>query len=146
MKRALALVLATAMAFPGCAVRLPRVAKAPLLRAARMTSSHAQAKYGADQAAWERYVSNLPIGARVKVETRDGESFKGTYMGAENGHINVKPRTRVPEPVRVIPIASLASVELDQGSSVGRTAAIAAAVAAATVFGMFLVLSVIVSD
>ncbi len=147
MKRVLALMLAAAITSPGCAVRLPVGGRSFLSRATLSTPSRPpQARYGSDQAAWERYLDSLPIGAKVKVETRDGKSFKGIFMGVENGRLTVRPRTRIPEPARVLPIESVASVELDQGSSTGRTVAIAAGVAAATVLGVFLALWVAIDD
>ncbi len=148
MKRALAVMLAAAVASSGCAIRVPVGSRSPVARATRITraATPAQSPAGTDRAAWERYLANLPIGARVKVETADGKSFKGVFMGVESGQVTVKPRTRIPEPPRAVPIASLISLELDQGSSTARTVAIAAGVAAATVLGIFVALTVAIND
>ncbi len=67
-------------------------------------------------------------------------------MGVEEDRIVVNPRTRIPEPPRSIPIASLQALELDTGMGVGKVIGIAAAVAGATVLGIFLILMAVIDD
>jgi hypothetical protein len=126
---------------------LPARTVSPFAYARAVAARHQpQAIRATDAAAWERYLNSLPIGSKVKVETADGKSFKGTFMGVDAGNVTVKPKTRIPEPVRSIPIASLASLDLDQGTSTAKVVAIAAGAAGAAVLGVLLIVIAAVGD
>ena len=141
MKRAVAALMAALLAVPGCAVRLPaRTAVSVAHAKALAAHQQPQAPRPSGAGAWERYLQSVPVGSKVKVMTVDGRSFKATYMGVEGAVVTLRPRTRIPEPPVSIPVASLALLELDQGTSTGKIVAIAAGVAGATVLGVFLIL------
>ena len=145
MKRTIAAMLAALLAVPGCAVRAPAggARTSPRLDPLAIAARHVggtRAPVARDQAGWEKYLGSLPPGTKVRVETRDGRSFKGIFLGVDNGAVLVQPRTRIPEPVRTIAVASLTFLEVDQGMSAGKVVAIAAGVAGATVLGIFLIL------
>lgn len=165
MKRAVALLLATLIASQGCALRAPSAGRLPgagrlpsvggrnvppptgVMRVAQRGRDQApQRTSPADGAAWEKYLAGLPVGGKVKVALATGEEFKGVFMGYENGQVTVRPRTRIPEPVRSIPVANLAWLELDQGGSLARTVGIAAAVAGGTVVAVLAILFAAIDD
>ncbi len=146
MKRTLAVVMAALLACPGCGVHFAaRGFPIPVSRA-RQQADQSLPPRSSDAATWQRYLANLPVGAKVKVQTRDGRSFKAVFMGLEGENATFNPRTRIPEPVRTIPVSSLTVVELDQGTNVGKTVAIAAGAAGAAVLGVLLILIAAIDD
>ena len=87
------------------------------------------------------YVEQLPVGRQVEVRLKDGERFKGTFMGVEGDAVRVQPSTRIPVPPRVLPIADLVQLRLDSGNggSVARAVLIGAATGAAVFFTALLI-------
>lgn len=113
MKRAVAVLLATLLAAPGCSVRLG-TAKAV----------HAASPFGVQAGSPTRaagitkeYAEKLPVGARVRVAVTSGQSFSATYMGVEGDGIRVQKRTRIPEPPFVVPLTDLTVLALETGAS-----------------------------
>jgi hypothetical protein len=143
--RVISLLLSVLLALPACALRSSSRLPSPIA-VARRAIEHRQVPVAGGAVAWSRYLAALPVGSRVKVSTTDGRSFKAIYMGTDDDEVTMRPRTRIPEPLRRIPIASLASVELDQGMGVGKIVAISAAVAGATVLTILLVLLATLDD
>jgi hypothetical protein len=92
------------------------------------------------------YVAALPVGSRVRVDLSDGTVVKGILMAVENVAIVVQRRSRIPEAPRQIPLGSVERVEIDEGSSVGRTIAIGAGAGAAAAFGVFMLILAVLSD
>lgn len=130
MKRLLVVLLCAAIVAPGCAVR---------------TASRAPSTLNGDRAVQapeipRSYAQELPVGRQVEVRLKSGERFKGTYMGVEGDAIRVQPSTRVPVPPRVILLADLSVLRLDQSgaSSPARAILIGVASGAATFFGLIL--------
>ncbi|MGE5361268.1 MAG: hypothetical protein ACM3NQ_19805 [Bacteroidales bacterium] len=171
MKRAVAAAMAALMACQGCALRsghrtgrvpdggrpltistegerpavdIDRVAAARVRWPAR--SGRQQPRVLSTPAEWNKYLERFPIGAKVKVTLAGGDELRAIFMGLEGDRVTVRPRTRIPEPARVIPLASLSWMELDQGTSIGKTVGIAAAVAGGTVLAIFLILLATIDD
>jgi hypothetical protein len=154
MKRLTASMLAALLLLPGCALHVPAVgwdrSHGPV-RQARIVavgqgSPRRDLATARDAAAWRRYVEQIPVGSRVKARTVAGHSVTAIFMGVEGDRVLLNPRTRIPEPIREVAIADLASIEIDNGTSVGKTVGIAAAVAAGTVLGVLLILVTAIDD
>jgi hypothetical protein len=77
-------------------------------------------------------VAQMPIGARLKVWTRDGERFKAILLSVDASVIRVKPVTRVPEPSRLLSLDTIERIERDQDSvNVGKYVGVGASIGAA---------------
>lgn len=135
--RPVALLLSVALLAPACATLRARDARTPQQR---------DRAAAVDPALMAEYVKQLPIGSRVRVERANGDTLRGTLMKATGEMIVVQKHTRIAEPPVQIAIAELRSVELDRGSNVGRTVAIAVAAGAGATLGVLLLLAAIFSD
>ncbi len=88
-----------------------------------------------------RYAERLPAGSTVKIVFTTGKRLTGTLMGVENTLLVVKPKARIPEPARAIPLAEIADIDVtSSGSNVLKAAAVGAGVGAATFFTFLLIL------
>ena len=56
-------------------------------------------------------VEQIPVGATVKVGTRDRERFKAVLFSIDESGIRVKLVTRLPEPSRLIPFDRIQKIE-----------------------------------
>ena len=131
MKRGLAVLLAVLIASPGCSTRLA----SPTLNGVPIVPRRAAPP--APQAITRAYADRLPVGARVKVAVRSGESFSAIYMGVEDDAVRVQKRTRIPEAPFPIPLADLTMLALDEGgTSAAKAALIGVGVGVATFFGI----------
>lgn len=132
MKRGLTVLLAVLIALPGCGTRLalPTLNGVPIAPRRAAPSS--------PQAITRAYAERLPVGARVKVAVRRGESFSATYMGVERDAVRVQKRTRIPEAPFTILLDDLTMLALDQGggASTARAVLIGVGVGAATFLGI----------
>ena len=136
LKRTIAVLLCAALVTSGCASAAgPRAAHAP-----RQGSEQAPAA-PVDTATMSAYVQKLPAGSRVRVERSNGQTIKGTLMKTTPDEIVVQKNTRNPEAPVTIPIAQIARVTLDSGSSTGKTVGIAVAVGVGATFGVLLLLA-----
>jgi hypothetical protein len=101
-----------------------------------------------DPQAWRTYVGKLPVGARVRVEVRGGERFTAVLVGLDNDHLLLQPAGRRPEPVRRVRIDTIDRLRLaeHQGLGLAGTTVLTAGTAAATFFGMALILVAMVGD
>jgi len=63
-----------------------------------------------DFSASRAQVEGIPIGATIKLRTRDGERMKAVLMVVDASGIVVKPATRIPEPSRRLAFDSLDTV------------------------------------
>lgn len=135
--RPLALLLCVALAAPSCAT----------LRATDVRMPRQRDPLGMpDPSLMAEYVKQLPIGSRVRVERANGDKVRGTLMKATGEVVVVQKRTRIPEPPVEIPITDLRAIEPDQGSSTGRTVAIAIGAGVGATLGVLLLLAAIYSD
>jgi hypothetical protein len=90
---------------------------------------------------WYSYAGKLPIGSTVRVRTTDGRRLTAVLAVVDQESITLEQRTRIPEPPRRIPFDELAQLELRKnGSSVGKSIAISAAVGAGTFLGILMIL------
>lgn len=142
----LALLLAA-----GCTARTAgaRIAAlpGPAGSAAAQDPAAGQAGAGRDPDVWRRYVRQLPPGSRVRLELLDGRRLTGTLMGLDGDAVVVQPRTRLPEPERVIPLDQLAWLEPDAGGAgAGRAVAIGVLSGAASFLALLLVTFALYSD
>jgi hypothetical protein len=127
MKRVCAVLLMSSFAFSNCAARGPslsrqRVADPPEL--------------------WRMYAEKLPIGSVVTIGTSDGDHFSASLLIVDDTGITVKPKTRVPEPVRHVTFDRLEQLELERENSgpANRAGAIGVGIGAGagTFFGLLL--------
>jgi hypothetical protein len=94
------------------------------------------------EAVMRRYAERLAPGSAVSVRTKDGERFTATLVDVTADAVLVKPRTRLPEPIRAIPFASLDMLEpKTDGMSVGRAVAIGAGAGAASFGALLLIIA-----
>lgn len=131
MRKVIALLLSASLFASGCATAgAPRVAQpAP-----------------SDRALLAGYVSQLPVGSRVRVDLVGGKVVKGTLMKATDTSIVVQRRTRMPEPPDEFTLDKVASVQVEPANSTGKAIAIGAAAGAAAVVGALLILAAIFAD
>ena len=141
--RAIALMLAGALALPGCVAASRRI-ESPT--GARLQSS-APPTITDNRTLLAEYVQKLPVGARVRVHLHDGGRKRGTLMDATSERLVVQPRTRIPEPPLQIPLDRVIAVEVESGNGgIGRAIGIGIAVGAGTFFGVMLLLAAIYAD
>ena len=96
---------------------------------------------------WFAYAGKLPIGSTVRVRTSDGSRLTAVLAVVDQDSITLESKTRIPEPPRRIAFDQLEQLELKQnGSSVGKSIAIGAAVGAGTFFGVLLILMAATGD
>lgn len=134
LKQTLAMVLCAAMTATGCASAAgPRVVQTP------------QAP-SANSAVMADYVQRIPAGSKVRVERTAGSTLRGTLMKASAESITLQRNTRVPEPPIDIPLATVARVTVDNGSSAGKNIAIGVASGVGATFGVLLLLFAIWAD
>jgi len=134
MRKLMAMVLALAMVTTGCASAAgPRVAIARQPAAAATVSM-------------SEYVQRLQTGSRVKVERTDGSSLRGTLMKAGADAIVVQKNTRVPEPPIEIPVAQIARVTIDAGTSTGKAVGIGIASGVGAFFAILAILAATIED
>ncbi len=138
MKRLVAVMLCLAMTTTGCAAARAQVSAQP--------TNLAQA--AVDPALMAAYISQLPLGARVRVSLADGRVIRGTLMRAHTDPIVVQRRTRIPEPPVQIPIRDVQALELEtkNGGGTARAIALGAAAGAASTLGMLMLLVAIFAD
>ena len=133
MKRLVALLVAIAMATPGCASTTSG-------QAARMAVSAPAPSTLAE------YAQRIPIGSRVRVELADGNRLRGTLMKADTSSVVISPATRIPETPIEVPIGTVRRIELDQSSSMAKSIVIGAATGVAATFGVLFLLFALVDD
>jgi hypothetical protein len=133
MKRLVSAMLCAALLCSGCATT-----------SGGQISKGAAVPTGVDPALFTAYVTQLPIGARVRVALAGGGTVSGTLMKADAGGIVVQPRTRIPEPPMSLAADRIARVELDPpNTNLAKTVGIGVASGAAGVLGAFLIMAAI---
>ena len=134
MRKLMAMMLALAIVTTGCASAAgPRVAIAQQPAAVSTVSM-------------SEYVQRLQTGSRVKVERTDGSSLRGTLMKAGADAIVVQKNTRVPEPPIEIPVAQIARVTIDGGTSTGKAVGIGIASGVGAFFAILAILAATIED
>lgn len=87
------------------------------------------------------FVQRLAPGTSIKLTLSDGKKMSGTLIAAEEDAVMVRPKARIPEGIRRIPVAEIADADIVRPSPVGRTIAIGAAVGAGAALGFLFVLA-----
>ena len=88
-----------------------------------------------EAAARRTAAQRVPIGATVKLKTRDGQRFKAVLIGIDEKGITVKPATRIPVPAVRIPFDRLDGMARDEGHlHIGRYVGVGAAVGGIVLF------------
>ena len=64
-----------------------------------------------DADAWRALATAIEPGAFVSVRTKDGTRVRGTLVQPTDGGVMVKPKTRLPSPMRTIAYADIAEME-----------------------------------
>jgi hypothetical protein len=78
------------------------------------------------------HVAQMPIGATLKIWTRDGARFKAILFSVDASAIRIKPVTRVPEPSRLLSFDRIERVErYEDHVNVGKYAGVGAGIGAA---------------
>ena len=110
---------------------LKSIALMALLCVLVSTSLGAQTTETPDARLARTNVERIPIGATVKVRTRDGERLKAVLFSADESGIRVKAVTRIPEASRRIAFDEIERIERDQDHvSVGKFAGVGSAIGA----------------
>ena len=109
LRKALALLLVTALLTSGCA-------------SASAARSGAQIAPAIDQTTLTEYAQRIPAGSRVRLERTTGETIRGTLMKATAQAVTIQKHTRIPEAPIEVPLTSIARLTLDQGGSGSSTA------------------------
>lgn len=137
--RALAILLSVVISMPSVAVST--VCASPAQTSAGSTLTAAE-----QAAVMRKFVSGLQVGSTIKIRVRNRGTLKAILMAVEEHAIIVQPKTRIPEPVRMIPLESIERLELDRGGGVGKAIAIGAAAGAGAALGVLMILAAIFAD
>jgi len=133
LKQALVMLLCVAIVLPGCSSpRLTRARIVPTQQAVR-----------SDSDLMRDYVRSIQAGSRVRLETVQGRTLRGTLVHATEDDVVVQPNTRVPVPVEKVRMADIARVTLDSPSSNAKLVAIGAAIGAGAAVGVIWIIAVI---
>jgi hypothetical protein len=92
-----------------------------------------------ETAAMRQVAAAIPLGSRVKVQTRSGRRLTATMLGVEADAIVVKRDARVPEPAVTIPFSEVAQLQRDQksGFNLAKALGIGIAAGAGAILTMF---------
>ena len=102
----------------------------------------------AEAAALRELALAIPLGSRVKLQTRDGRRITATLMSASADGLVLKRVTRVPEPAVAVAIGEIVSLERDRsggGMSIGKAIGVGLAAGAGAVAAL-IAFAVAVSD
>jgi hypothetical protein len=140
-----AVVLSAAVATSGCA----SVGGGAHYQAAgpRYQATTGQATKSRTATLLSEYVSQLPIGSKVRVVLFDGRRLRGTLMKADESAVVLRPRGRIPEAPIEIPFDRIIAVDIERESgNVGKSIAIGVAAGVGGVMAVFAILAAIYSD
>jgi hypothetical protein len=92
-----------------------------------------------EAAAFKQMAAAIPLGSRVKVQTKTGRRMTATLMSVSDEAVIVKRAARMPEPAVTIPFAELARLQIDQGNgmSIGKAIGIGLASGAGAILTLF---------
>lgn len=93
----------------------------------------------AEAAAFRQLAAAIPLGSRIKVQSRDGRRLTATLMAVTDEAIVVKRESRVPEPAVNIPFAELTRLRLEErsGFSIGKAIGIGLAAGVGAILTLF---------
>jgi hypothetical protein len=101
----------------------------------------------AEAAAFKTLAEGIPLGSRVKLQTRDGKRMTATLMAVSDEAVIVKREARIPEPAVTVPFAQLTRLQLDQksGFSLGKAVGVGLAAGVGAILTLFAI-AVSISD
>ena len=103
--------------------------------------SHAQQALSAaaEVAAYEQMAAGIPLGSRIKAQTKDGRRLTATLLSVSDEGIVVKRESRIPEPALSIEFAQLTRLQRDEksGFSVGKAIGIGLAAGVGAILTLF---------
>ena len=92
-----------------------------------------------ERAAVHAMAQQIPVGATVKVTTRDGRRFKAVLFAINDDGVVVKPATRLPVASEQIPFDRLDTIQREEGRlRIGRYVGTGAAIAGAVMLWLLL--------
>ena len=93
----------------------------------------------AEEDAFRELAAGIPLGSRIKVQSRDGRRLTATLMSITDEAIIVKRESRVPEPAMSIPFAELTRLQRDEksGFSLGKAIGIGLAAGVGAILTLF---------
>ena len=92
-----------------------------------------------EAAAFQQLAAGIPLGSRVKLQTRRGPRMTATLMAIEKEAIVVKRESRIPEPAVRIAFAELTRLQREQksGFSLGKALGIGLAAGVGAILTLF---------
>jgi hypothetical protein len=95
---------------------------------------------------WRNFAERLETGAFVTVRLKNGSRIKGHLIQVSPDGLQVKPKTRISVPIRMVPLDAIESIERErQGMSPGAKVAIGAGVGMASIL-ILVFLAILSSD
>ena len=93
----------------------------------------------AEAAAFKQLAAGIPLGSRIKVQSRDGRRLTATLMSITDEAIVVKRESRVPEAAVSIPFTELTRLHLEEksGFSVAKAIGIGLAAGVGAILTLF---------
>ena len=92
-----------------------------------------------ERAAARAMAQQIPVGATVKVTTRDGRRFKAVLFAVNDDGVIVKPATRLPVASEQIPFDRLDTIQREEGRlRIGRYVGTGAAIAGGVMLWLLL--------
>jgi len=88
-------------------------------------------------------VRSIQAGSRIRLETVQGRTLRGTLVHATEDEVFVERNTRLPVPIEKVPVADIARVTLDNPSSNSKLVAIGAAIGAGAAIGVVWIIALI---
>ncbi len=110
------------------------IAATPALTAAQKETSPA-----VEAAAYKEMASAIPLGSRVKLQTRAGSRLTATLMAVSDEAVIVQRASRMPEPPVTVPFSELARLQREErgGFSIGKAIGIGLASGAGAILTLF---------
>lgn len=88
--------------------------------------------------AYRGVAAAIPLGSRVRVETREGRRLTATLIGVTADAVIVKKEGRLPEPALTVPFAELVRLQRDErGLNLAQAVGIGLAAGAGAVLTLF---------
>jgi hypothetical protein len=96
---------------------------------------------------WRAFAEKLEAGAFVSVRLQNGAKVKGHLIQVAGDTLRVKPKTRIPVPIRDVPFADVESIQRQrEGLSPGVKVLMGVGIGAAAILGGLLIFLATVYD
>jgi hypothetical protein len=92
-----------------------------------------------EAAAFKEMAAAIPLGSRVKLQTKAGRRLTATLMSVTDDAVVVKRESRVPEPAVTVPFSEVARLQREEksGLSIGKAIGIGLAAGAGAILVLF---------